>query len=230
MKLHVFFLILVAFAALVVGCKKDDNPVNPGGGGSTTTISATLAGNASGTPQSGRLSLSFPTAKLSAIAGDTATISGYLYMSTGDTVLLSGYYVRTTGYIYVTGGGFTISGTITDGHLSAVYSGPGGASGSVEGGTSGGGHTIVIYRGEYQDTVGGTNHGTFNMASDNGALTVVTSDGGRYYGSISGTAITIYIEGTSGTVLATGHVEGTHVYGSYNAGTTAGTWQGDVWE
>ena len=65
--------------------------VTPGGGGSTTTISATLAGNASGTPQSGRLSLSFPTAKLSAIAGDTATIvfhtDGSLTTAQGKTAI-----------------------------------------------------------------------------------------------------------------------------------------------
>lgn len=229
MKFHALFLVLVVFAALVAGCKKDDNPVTPGSGSTTTTLSGTLAGSASGTPQSGRLTLSFPTAKLSAATGDTAIVSGYLYMSTGDTITLSGYYIRSTGYLYVSGGGYTISGNLTDGRLSASYTGPGGASGAVEAGASGSGHTIVVYCGSYQETSGGSSSGTFNMVVDGTSATVITSNGDRFYGTVADGVVTIYIEGTSGSVLASGTVSGTHASGSYAVpGGSSGTWYADV--
>jgi hypothetical protein len=224
---HLLFLVLVASLTLLVSCKKDDNPVAPVTP-ATTTLLGSLAGNASGVPQSGTITLTFPNAKRSATAGDTSLVSGYLYMSTGDTVLLSGYYVKTTGYLYVSGGGYVIQGTLEGGHLSASYTGPGGANGSVVAGSSGSGHTIVTYCGTYQATSGGSNSGTFNMVVDGTSATVITSEGNQFYGTLIDGVVTIYVSGTSGTVLASGSSNGSHASGTYSTGDVSGTWVADV--
>ena len=229
MKLQNLILAVLVGLALLVGCKKDDNPVTPPVTGGTTTIIGSLAGSAGGTAQSGAINLTFATPKRLATAGDTLNVSGKLYMSTGDTVTLTGIYVVSTGYLSVSGGGYTITGTLTSGHLTAAYTGPGGASGSVVGSTSGSGHTVTAYCGHYQELTGGEGSGTFNMVVDGTSITLITSDGNTFYGTVSGANVTIYLAGTSGTVLATGTIDGTHASGTYDTPDAVhGDWSADV--
>jgi hypothetical protein len=226
---HLILAVLVGLA-LLVGCKKDDNPVTPPPAGpTTTTLIGSIAGSTSGGAfQSGRLNLTFTTAKPLAASGDTSNVSGKIFLSTGDTVTLTGIFVHSTGHLEVSGSGYSIVGTLTNGQFNGSYTGPGGYSGTVAASSSGSGHTITVYCGQYTETSGGTNTGTFNMVVDGGSVTVITSDGNTFYGTLSSGTFTIYVAGTSGTVLAGGTLSGTHASGDYNTGSSSGTWFADA--
>lgn len=201
MKIQYLILALFLVLAVFVGCKDDDNPVNPPGGGSTTFV-----GTMAGATESAAMTLDIPTAKSSAAAGDTVNVSGKIYLSSGDTVLLVGIYVKTTGYLEVSGGGYTITGTITDGRLTATYIGPNGPGSCVAASSSSGG-TIKVYCGHSNQDPPGENTSVFNMVVDGASITVV-SESFTFYGTLSGTSVTIYLSGTSGPVLATGTLSG----------------------
>jgi hypothetical protein len=209
---------LVVGLSLFVGCKKDDNPVTPPPTGSAAvSLVGTIAGaTAGGAVQSGRLTIAIPAAKTSAIASDTVNVTGKIYLSTGDTITLSGIYVKSTGYLNVSGGGFTLTGTLTTGHLVGTYTAPGGYSGNVAASSSGSTNPVTVYCGQYQELTPGTETGTFNLVLQRPALTIVTSNGNTFYGSIADSTVTIYVSGTSGTVLATGTLNATHGQGFYD--------------
>ena len=232
MKIQNLLFALLVGLALIIGCKKDDNPVTPPSGSPAVALVGTIAGsNSSGGTQSGVLTLAIPAGKPSAIASDTLNISGQIVLSTGDTITLSGYYIKTTGYLYVTGEGFTLYGTLVGGHLTNTHydDGAGGHSGTVAASASSSSNTVTVFCGTYTELSPGTETGTFNLLLQGSSITIVTSKGFTFYGTLSGTSVTVYIEGTSGTVLATGTLEGTHASGTYDTPDPKhGSWVADV--
>jgi hypothetical protein len=218
MKKHLSLLcIILAVLALVAGCKKDENPVNPGGGGTTST---TYTGVFSNPAETGRLTFEIPTAKV--LAGDTVLISGKIFLATGDTVLLSGFYVKTTGQIHVAGGGYVFDGTYAAGQITGSYTGPNGSGGfTVREAT--GENTIKVYCGHYQQNSPGTNSGSFTMIVDGTSVTIMVDGDDPLYGTVDGSTVNIYFPGTT-VVLATGTISTEGASGQYNTGDEQGTW------
>ena len=203
------------------GCNKDDNPSGPGPTGGSTEYVGTLVG----ATVSGTLSLSIPTAKTTVPTSDTVNVTGKIFLSAGDTITLSGIYVKSTGYISVSGSGYSLIGTISSGRLNGSFTGPLGSSGSFAARSSSSGGTIKVFCGSYTETSPGTSHGVINVVVDGNAVTVIVSGlGTYYYGTISGTTVTIYLAGTSGTELATGTISGSSISGTYSNGEYHGTW------
>lgn len=229
MKQQYVLIVLLAIIAVIAGCSKDDNPVNPGGGSTSTAYVGTMA-NTAGT-ESGTLIFSVPNAKMVVPAGDTVNVSGKIYLASGDTVDITGTFIHSTGYLTLTGGGYTFTGTLSSGHLNGTYTGPNGGGGfAATSSTSG--TPLKVFCGQYQETSPNTsNHGTFNMLIDGNNLTVVVSGADlTLYGTISGTTVTVFASGTSGTPVATGTIDAgrTVASGSYNTGDTQGTWSAEL--
>lgn len=224
--------LLVAGLALVgTGACSDGggNGGGGGGGGNTTSflgIMATDDGQKSGevsiTIQSGSLLIEAPTA--ASLSAFTATGSHKLE---GPAVALSGTYDDQTKDLTLTGGGYTLAGTF-DGvdRLEGAFSGPG-ASGTFvtakrQSGTA-----------AYCGTFTGDDDGTFSFTVSGGKVlgTAVPISGGAAIpldGVKSGSAITIYVPGTT-LVLAAGTISGSNVSGTWDdhQGST-GTWSGSV--
>lgn len=228
MKIQTLLFALIVGLALYVGCKKDDNPVTPPAGNPAVSLVGTVAGTFGGVAQSGTLRLAIPAGKTSAIASDTVNITGSIYLSTGDTITLSGIYVRSTGHIEVSGGGYSLTGTLTSGHLTGSYTSPSGG-GNFAASSDGSTNPVTVYCGHYTELTPGTETGTFNLILQRPSLTIVTSNGNTFYGSITDSSVTIYVAGTSGTVLATGTLNASHGQGFYDTPDAKhGSWTADI--
>jgi hypothetical protein len=231
------FLSLAVASFLLVGCSKDDNPAGSGGGNGPTYY-GTFANSA----ESGSLTLNFSSAPKAGPATTdnilvVITISGTLKIQGGSTVSLTGTYNTVTDSLKISGGGYSFAGTLVNGDLSGTYSGPNG-SGTFIAGTSVSG-SITFFCGTYTETspASGEHHGRLNIVLDGARLGVLvredTDSSNTVLGFkeiLSGTAITIYVSGTSGFPLATGTINSakTAMSGTYNSGDEQGTWSAEL--
>jgi hypothetical protein len=232
MKAVKLFLAFFLFAAvIIIGCKKDDTPTNPGGG------SVTYIGTLANANETGSITLVFSAApsKLSPrVSSGTATIitvSGSIKIA-GVTINLTGTYNTDTDSLVVSGGGYTFAGTYSDGNISGGYTGPNG-SGSFTAEVSSEGSTIKVYCGTYHETSPDTSrHGRFNLVVKGTVITGITDGGLGLGGTLIDGHVSIHfeVEGYPTTEIAQGTVQGDgSITGQYTvpaeSGTQTGTWE-----
>jgi len=148
--------------------------------------------------------------------------SGTLTPSGSAGVALTGTYNSGSGAVSVSGGGHTLTGTITSGELDGTYAGSGGTGsfGTHKGAAS---SDVTLFCGSYD----GDASGVWNLAKTGNSLVGAYADDGggsaRLTGSLSGTAISITFSGgtASGTLASA-----TSMNGTWTAGAGSGTWTG----
>lgn len=216
---------LVGLAFLAFGCGGDDKKSDPGPA-SGSSLTGTLS-------DGGQLALTcgLPTTALVEARSDEATASTTLVITGtikypgngGQTYDVTGTYDSTSKSFTVTGSGYSLTGTFSNGVVSGAYTATGGVTGTfvVALGDS---SAVTRYCGSYQS----------NDQQESGRLTVVTSGGHAFVltgegvtltGTVSGTTITV-TAGSDGGGTATGTISGTSVSGTYahSSGQTLGTW------
>lgn len=189
----------------------------PGGGGAVGP--ATYAGAMADSLKIGALTLTI---------SSTASVSGTLTFVGGPTVAIAGSYEGSTAYLTANGGGYSLSGTPSNGTIAGKYSGPGGL-----------GYYVVVadaltrvthrtYCGQYQSTTG---NGFIGAVIDGvGGVTgfAVQTAGNASSATFTGNLVGILLTAvTSQATSLTGKTSPdlTTITGSYAplAGTTAGT-------
>ncbi len=238
-------LALLATVALIAGCSssKSSDTTPAGSEVANQTFTGGMGGASADGSDSGILSLSFGAAPATAPGASalpmapaaTITISGTIkIIATGEIINVTGTYDTATKSFTVSGGGYTITGTVNNGVISGSYTGPGGSGTfSLILGTRA---QMTFYCGSYSVSGSDTPRGKwfFGMRQDRlaGAFSgnnVQAVGGGRLSGSVSGTSVDLsLIRGGLTIGSATGSLSGTDATGTWTVGNETGTWQGST--
>lgn len=224
-------VVLVAALGLS-GCSKDKKSVTAPAAPSSTTFIGTMAG----ATVSGSVTTTIAAAVSAAQPGATSAqgavaVTGEMDIAGGATVTLAGTYDTDTKVQAVTGGGYTLTGTLASGTITGGFTGPGSVTGAFTQ-TPGASNSVNVYIGTFTSTSGGDS-GNFNLVAKGTILTgiAVTTSGTQIplNGTLTGgTAVSIVNPGNpSGPALATGTLNTTtHVMsGQFNDGAgNSGNW------
>ncbi|MBI3189149.1 MAG: hypothetical protein HYZ33_00725 [Ignavibacteriales bacterium] len=218
--------LLLCSALLFVGCTRDDSPTTPGNT-TTTTYSGTIAGESESgsiTFVVGSTAKVTPTVDVRLFA--LLTVTGTIKLSDGTSITLTGTFNTETDSIYVSGGGYSFAGKLSNGTISGVYTGPNGSGAfSVQAGTQG---SVKVFCGTYIEN-DNSQSGLLNIALKDTVLTGLSisySDGSKTFliGTLSGSTITMYLTNQPAQVIATGTLSGVTASGTYSSGDDQGTW------
>lgn len=143
---------------------------------------------------------------------------------------VSGTYDAATSTLTISGGGYTLTGTLKGSTLSGTYTGPSGpGSFALQAAVAG---AVSVYCGTYVSTPAGEGSGTWNLVrgADNklsGSYTEDTGGSGLLSGTLDGSAIALEVS-TGG--VANGTLTGDKTDGTYGATAAdkAGTWTGST--
>jgi hypothetical protein len=239
--------ILVLAAA--VGACSDSNNDNGGNPSPASTDYVGLLASTDG--DTGPLSITFASPVAAPPAPQTATgpsfSSGAPVNATGTVSLGGSAPVAISGSVNggalsMTGGGWTLTGTLLDGKITGTFTGPGGVSGSLAAISSTEGSPALAFCGTFTGTDVTTNPpspdlGTFSaVVAGTVVLGTAVGDGGTvtdFSGSATATSFTV--SKTQGTVLlsASGTYNATSTNGTYNIKVsgvvaTSGTFTGSI--
>jgi hypothetical protein len=153
-----------------------------------------------------------------------ATTTGTLKLVGGEPMAVTGTYVAATQLVTVSGGGFTLTGTIDNmGKLLGTYT-HGSNSGYVAGFRHTAANPVTVFCGTYAGGAEGvwnlTRHGT----SLSGAYVNIDGSDGAMSGSISGSSISITAIQNSPGGSAVGTLSGTTMSGTWSISGISGTW------
>lgn len=214
-------VLLTLVGALLSACAKSSNPNGPSQQITTTTFQGTVAGSGA---QLGALEIViqatltssvawFPFSWIATLHAQTPVgATGTLRLAGGMVTSLSGAYDGSTRAVSLSGGGFSLSGTVTGaGVLSGSYNGPGVSGGFSTLKSTGG--VVTAYC------------GTFTSPEGGGLLNLEVSNTGSVHGVALGTgappcAITGQISGSALTLTS---CEGNGATGQVGSGTVTGT-------
>ena len=227
------------------GCSSDDdddNP-NPNPPAGTTVFAGTMAGQT----QSGTLALTVNTAAsglrvrpaadpLRATA--TVNVTGVIELTGIAPISITGTYDTQTNTLTATGGGYSLTGTLSGNRLAGTWTGPAGASGAWSAQYSvAAGDTVRVFCGTFTSTSGGDD-GWFNLVTSGTTVNgvAVSADDGTSI-SLTGTltdagavdSVHVASSAVPGTIIARGVVNTTlgTAAGSFDTGTNAGVWSGE---
>ena len=232
MKAATIFLTLVCIiSAVLVSCKKDDNPTGSTGG---PTYYGTFANSA----ETGAMTLVFANApKLIAnVPQDAATvinITGSIKVQGGSTISITGTFNSDNDSLKFSGGGYSFAGILANGEITGSYTGPNGAGGFTA--SVGAEGSVKVYCGTYHETSPDTSvHGRFNLVIKGTAITGITDSGLDLGGTVTSTThISVHFQQLPGVEIATGTIQSDgSITGTYSvtseSGTQSGTWQAHI--
>jgi hypothetical protein len=152
------------------------------------------------------------------------TATGTLKLVGAAPMTVTGTYVEATQLVTVSGGGFTLTGTVdATGKLLGTYT-----HGSNSGYVAGFEHTLANPVTVFCGTYTGGAEGVFNLArrgsSLSGAYVNIDGSDGYMSGSISGSSINITDIQDSPGGSAVGTLSGTTMSGTWSFGGIGGTW------
>ena len=209
-RLRHTFWTLLALAAGVIACGSEKSPTQP-------AAPATLEGQYKGTMAGG------PTVSASLDLMVAASITGTIKPVGAAAIPVTGTYAASSGAVALSGGGFTIAGTIDNtGSLLATSTHSSGA-GNVVAYQHTTANPVTVFCGTYT----GDADGIWNLARRGASLSgayVNVPDGSHGYlpGTVTGSSISITVAG-GGT--ATGTLSGTTMSGTWSGGGVyGGTW------
>lgn len=236
MLVHRFIRFIVFAVALVLvgGCSSstDGTGSSSGTSGAPATGGPAFRGTLTGKGESGIVDVTLPSgakvASVNPLAGEPAgsTVIATINLGNGKTFSLTGTWDDATKTLSITGGGYSLTGTLSGSTLSGTYSGPNGAgSFALQASVSG---AVNVYCGTYMGTGGG---GTWNLVQggDNklsGSYTPTAGGSGLLTGTLTGSAIALNV---SSGGAANGTISGDTINGTYGAppaATDGGTWTG----
>ena len=152
------------------------------------------------------------------------TTTGTLKLVGGGPMAMAGTYVAATQLFTVSGGGFTLTGTIDGtGKLLGTYT-----HGSNHGYVAGFEHTaanpVTVFCGTYAGAAQGVMNLTRRGTSLSGAYVNIDGSDGHMSGTISGSSISITdIQDTPGGIFV-GTLSGTTMSGTWSISGVTGTW------
>ena len=209
-RLRHTFWTLLALAAGVIACGSEKSPTQP-------EAPATLEGQYKGTMAGG------PTVSASLDLMVAASVTGTIKPVGAAAIPVTGTYAASSGAVALSGGGFTIAGTIDNtGSLLATSTHSSGA-GNVVAYQHTTANPVTVFCGTYT----GDADGIWNLARRGASLSgayVNVPDGSHGYlpGTVTGSSISITVAG-GGT--ATGTLSGTTMSGTWSGGGVyGGTW------
>ncbi len=194
--------------------------------GSTTVVGVIASASESGVltvtiatgslgllPRAGSL-FAFFTAVTPAYASATASVNATatLVIQGGATIALTGTYDTGTHTLSISGGGYTFTGTYSNGVLSGTFTNPTGGTGGFTG-QSGSSGSVVAYCGTFTDIAPVTTSGYWN-------ITVNTTSN-----VVSGTGVDTHQSGARASI--TGTVSGSSLSGTFtevSGGSGSGNW------
>lgn len=220
---------------VAVGACSDDN--NDNGGGDTGLPAATnYAGFVASTAgQTGPLSITFASAiaappVLQQAGTGPSLSSGAPVNATGTVSIGGGAAVAITGTLEggtlnMTGGGWTLTGSLLNGQLVGTFTGPGGVTGSLSAVASASGSPAKTFCGYFEGsdlTIDPPEavYGTFSVVvAGDVVLGTAVSEGGNvidFSGSATATSFTIQKVTTEGTLNASGTYDANGTEGTFN--------------
>ncbi|HEX5004631.1 MAG TPA: hypothetical protein VFV65_04905 [Gemmatimonadales bacterium] len=232
---------LVLIAVAVSGCSDDDAPNDPG-----LPAATDYAGFVASTDgQTGPLSITFasPVSAPPAVNGAGTgpnPAGGAPVNATGTVSIGGGAAAAITGSIEggtltMSGGGWTLTGSLLNGMLVGTFTAPGGVTGSLSAVASASGSPAKTYCGYFEGSDLTADppeavYGTFSVViAGDVVLGTAVSEGGNvidFSGTATATAFTIATTTTEGTLNASGSYDGESTEGTYNvkvSGTTVQT-------
>jgi hypothetical protein len=235
-RLARFFVFAVALFVFA-GCSSssDSGTGSSGTSGSTPGAGPAFRGTLTGKGESGVVDVTLPAgAKIASInpladePATTSTVVATINLGGGKTINLTGTWNDATKTLSITGGGYTLTGTLTGSTLSGTYMGPNGAgSFALQAAVTG---AVNVFCGTYMDSAGGSGAGTWNLVqgADNklsGSYTANGGNSGLLTGTLTGDAIALT---PSGGGFANGTLAGDNITGTYGTkpGENKGTWTG----
>ena len=214
----------ILLAGLMWACS--DSPAKPSS--TTTTFQGTIAGssNQSGTLNvtvNGQVAASRPSMFglpfVATLHAQSVSASGTVRTIGGSSVSLTGSYDPGTKALNLSGGGFTFTGSVTNGVLSGTYTGAAGISGTFST-RSTASSTVSVYCGNIFSS-GNPNEitGVFNLVvastgAVSGAFAIIGS-AGYLTGQLTGTALSITYTNTTQSFQGTAS-------GTVQSGTVSG--------
>jgi len=205
--------VAVILLAISAACSDDDTVMGP------KDLSGQYRGTAAGGEHNE--SASFDLMVAAATTG-TVTLVG------GEPIAVAGSYTAATRIVTVSGGGFTLMGTIDDtGKLLGTYT-----HSSNTGYVTGFRHTaadpVTVFCGTYAGDAEGIWNLVLRGASVSGAYVARDGSDGYLSGSISGNNITITDIQDTPDGSAEGTLSGTSMSGTWSAGGYGGTWSANT--
>ena len=167
---------MIAAAVIAAGCGSSSNGSTNG----STTFEGVIAGDSASGQLSGSITLTIATASLSVtspavldIAGVQASVNvtGTLKIEGGASITLTGTYDTGTHALTVSGGGYSFSGSFSNGTLSGTFTAPGGGGGSFSTSSTSGSGAVYSFCGSAVATTAGGGGATFNLVINTGAGT-----------------------------------------------------------
>lgn len=217
-----------------VGACSDDNTDNGGGGtlpGSTTYVGLVASSNG----QTGPLDITFASAVSAPPAqqntptgpafagGAPVSATGTVSIGGGAPVAISG--TVNAGALSMSGGGWTLTGTLLNGVITGTFTGPGGVSGSLSAISSTSGSPALAFCGTFTGQDVTTNPpsadlGTFSaVVAGTVVLGTAVGDGGTvtdFSGTATATSFTVSKTQGTATLSASGTYSSTSTNGTYN--------------
>ncbi|MBI3195062.1 MAG: hypothetical protein HYZ34_11455 [Ignavibacteriae bacterium] len=220
------FSVLLCSLLVFVGCSKDESPTTPTDA-TTTTYSGTIAGDS----ESGSITFVVGGSAKAAPQQNTnllalLSVTGTIKLSDGASITLTGTFNTDTDSIYVSGGGYSFAGKLSNGTISGTYTGPNGSGAfSVQVGAHG---TVKVFCGTYVEN-DNSQSGLLNIALKDTilrGLSISYSNGNKTFltGTLSGSTIMMYLANQPAQVIATGTLTGATATGTYSSGNDQGTW------
>ncbi|MEZ4413413.1 MAG: hypothetical protein R2910_10560 [Gemmatimonadales bacterium] len=243
---------LALTGTLLAGCSDDSSDTNTGGGPGASTSYVGLVASSSGL--TGPLSITFASAVsapqsrrsrepgLPGPAAHAVNATGTVSLGGGAPVALTG--TLDGGNLNMTGGGWTITGTVQNGQLTGLFTAPGPADGTAIAASSTGSAPAIALCGSFA----GQNFTTDPPTEDFGSFSVVIAgtsvlgtavgnDGGglTFTGTATASTITINETAPEGSLTATGEYDEFGIGGEYEvkvgpAVISAGSFSGGTCE
>jgi len=212
-----FGLLLGATALVVlasgVACKNDSGVTGP------TSLEGQYKGSVAGE--------SSPSLSASLALTVAASATGTITPVGAAPITVTGAYVASTKSITLSGGGYTIAGTIDDtGKLLGTYT-----HSTTEGSVVAYQHTsanpVTVYCGTYTGDADGIWNTVLRGTSLSGVYDNVDGSDGYFLGTVNGSSVSITEISASPGGTASGTISGTTLSGTWSGPGFAGTWTSD---
>jgi len=196
-----------------VACKNDSGVTGP------TSLEGQYKGSLAGE--------SSPSLSASLALTVAASTTGTITPVGAAPITVTGTYVASTKSVTLSGGGYTIAGTIDDtGKLLGTYT-HSGTEGSVVAYQHTSANPVTVYCGTYTGDADGIWNTVLRGTSLSGVYDNVDGSDGYFLGTVNGSSVSITEISASPGETASGAISGTTLSGTWSGPGFAGTWTSD---
>jgi len=156
-------------------------------------------------------------------------VTGTITLPSGATIPVTGTYDPSTGDFTVSGEGYSLSGTYSDGVVQGSATTPSGSVSFVA--AIGDSSAVTVYCGTHWCEVNceeDSAPGAFMLVVKGGMAIGVASDGKQIFGTVSGNSISLSIAESGNTTDITGTIDGGTVGGNWTNDEHSGKWGGST--